>query len=147
MKIIPDPIRTFFTYLAMGLVSAVIFFLLFGYPYYPFRLIQVPIAITPLIVALIFALVTLRTNYYILERKKIIQHKFHKELVYYYNEIIYVDFEYTKRHHIVRLYTNKGHERFLPMDKKGLLYESMRQHCSNIISFAELKKRFPKARV
>lgn len=146
MKLKPDPIRTFFSYLILGICTSGAFYLTLGYPYNPFRPLHIILLTIPTIIALGFVIYALKMNYFSLEKKRIVFHRGKKELFYYYSEIIYIDHDYSRYHKSVRFYTNKGDERFLPLDKDRLVYKRMCEECNHLLSFEDLKKRFPKAK-
>ncbi|NLI94622.1 MAG: hypothetical protein GX350_02255 [Erysipelotrichaceae bacterium] len=146
MKLYPSATKTLLMHLLVGGVTSVLFFLLFGYPYSPFDPAKhILLLVIPLVIALIIALVAIRTTSYEINKKKIIHRRGRKVYEYKFSMIVYVDDEYTRKHKILRFYTNKGDEIFLPLDKNMLLYEIVQKNVGYLWSFEQLKEKFPKA--
>ncbi|MEA5061169.1 MAG: hypothetical protein VB015_01980 [Erysipelotrichaceae bacterium] len=90
-----------------------------------------------------FYVFTILQNYYILERKYILVHRFKKEMYYYFSEIVYIDEAYSKKHKMVLFVTNRGDVRYLTFDREGKVYDAMLERCQNLLDFDTLKARYP----
>ena len=103
----------------------------------------------PLIIAfwvvstLIFLILTLTQNYYILEKKYVVVKRFNKELVYYFSDIIYIDEEKSEKKKVIYFFTRQGHSRYLTFDTKGILYKTMVEKCQNRLSKEEFESKYP----
>jgi len=96
-----------------------------------------------IISTIFFYVLTIFQNYYILEKKYVLVHRFKKEMYYYFSDVIYIDEKYSKKHKMILFVTNRGDIRYLTFDRKGILYETMLDKCTNLIDEGTLKIRFP----
>lgn len=94
--------------------------------------------------AVIFYIITIKMNYYVLHKKYVVVKKYNKELVYNFSEIIYIDEEQSLKKKTIIFATNKGHSRYLIFDKENILFNVMLQKCTNRISKEQLLMKFPK---
>ncbi|MDY0177652.1 MAG: hypothetical protein GX807_00070 [Erysipelotrichia bacterium] len=94
-----------------------------------------------------FYILSILQNYYILERKYVLIHRFKKEMIYYFSDVIYIDEKYSKKHKMILFVTNRGDVRYLTFDKKGVLYQAMLERCSNLVDFETLKFRHPNVKL
>ena len=66
--------------------------------------------------------------YYLVDNKKIVRFG-SKEREYFFNDIIYLDEEYTSKHNDMLIYINSGKWVSLTMDPKKELYEIIKKKC------------------
>lgn len=105
--------------------------------------------VQPLIIALyvissvVLFILTPKRVYYEVNRKYVKVVKYNKELIYYYSDVVYIDEELSKKKKTVYFYTNKGDERYLTFDQKGLLYQTMLNNCKNRLSKEEFAQAYP----
>ena len=134
------------TYLVSMLVIGAIFFGIFfqyfiTFPWDPICYIVIAIW---LIGALIFYILSITKNYYVLSKKYVTVYKYNKQMVYNFSEIIYIDEAKSTKSKVIHFVTNKGHPRYLTFDRKNILYRVMLEKCTNRISKEELLQKFPK---
>jgi len=92
---------------------------------------------------IVFLIVALIGNYYVLERKYVEVHRFKKVLVYNFSDVIYIDEEKSKKHKTIYFYMRQGHTRYLTFDQKGLLYKAMLEKCQNRLSKEDFEREYP----
>ena len=73
--------------------------------------------------------------------------RFTKELVYEFNDILYIDEEYTKKHKTLLFYTNKGDSRFLILDKENIIYTTLLNKCKNLLTRDQFHTKFPNVKL
>ena len=128
--------------IVIGLVFFFIFFKNFTtlpWDYLPYVLIGIW-----LVGAIIFYIVTIKFNYYVLHKKFVTVKRYNKELVYNFSEIIYIDETQSEKKKTIIFVTNKGHTRYLIFDRKNVLYPVMLKKCTNRVSKEQLLQMFPK---
>ena len=128
--------------IVIGLVFFFIFFKNFTtlpWDYLPYVLIGIW-----LVGAIIFYIVTIKFNYYVLHKKFVTVKRYNKELVYNFSEIIYIDEAQSEKKKTIIFVTNKGHTRYLIFDRKNVLYPVMLKKCTNRVSKEQLLQMFPK---
>ena len=103
------------------------------------------IGIYVLLSAALFILTAFAISYEI-NRKYVIVHKGRKQLIYYYNDVVYIDEEKSEKKKMIHFYTKQGHVRYLTFDKKGLLYPTMLENCKNRLTKEEFERRYPKVK-
>ena len=113
-------------------------FITFPWDYRPYLLIAIW-----LVGGVIFYIYSISKNYYVLSKKYVTVHRYGKQLVYNFSEIIYIDEEKSQKKQTIIFVTNKGHERLLTFDRKNILFRVMLEKCTNRISKEELLQRFP----
>ena len=96
----------------------------------------------------VFMLVlSLTRNYYVIESKYIVVVKAHRETIYNYADVVYIDKEQTEKKKVLSFCTNKGFTRYLPFDKNGVIYATFLKKCRNLLSEEEFKAKFPKVKI
>lgn len=133
MKLKIGLFKTTLTYIITMLIVGGIVFLMFFKEF-----IKWPWSVTPwiltigwLIGAIVFYIITIVSNYYVLHKKYVSVFKYRKELVYNFSEIIYIDEEQSEKKKVICFVTNKLHVRYLNFDKDNVLYPVMLQKCNN----------------
>lgn len=134
------------TYLVCMLILGAMFFGMFfqlfiKFPWEPLCYILIAIW---LIGGVLFYILSITKNYYILSKKYVTVIKYNKQIIYNFSEIIYIDEEKSTKTKTITFVTNKGHPRYLTFDRKNILYRVMLEKCTNRISKEELLRRFPK---
>lgn len=147
MKVYASPKKTISSYTIAGLVMAALFYLIGGSYKWPPTNLDIVLVSIPLIIALITMILGIKMNWYEIGKKALTHHKGSKVLVYYYSDILYIDHDYSKKHKILLFYTNKGHERYLPMDADMEIYQAVNNKCQHLISKAEYQIRFPNVKL
>ena len=147
MKLKPRSSKIISAFLLVYIIAFIIFYLLPGFPLFPPRLPHYIIEGIWTLVSIIYIIFALTHNYYEIDKNRIVHYKGRKRLVYDFNSILYIDEEWSKKHKTLLFYTNLGDARYLPFDKKGLIYEKTLPRCKNLISKEEYQKRFPKTKM
>lgn len=99
---------------------------------------------TPALLAasVIFALISLTQTYYQINGPVFIHSKMGKVVEYTFNNIIYIDEEFSEKKKMFRFFTKEGREHLLVFDKNGELYKIALKKCP-LISKEEFCRRFP----
>ena len=145
MKLKISPLRTIVSFLLAFLFLGVALFFMcwtifFDFPW-DFR--------QPLIIGLwvvsgiVFLILSLTQNYYILSKKYVTVKRYTKELIYYFSDVIYIDEEKSMKKKMIHFYTRQGHPRYLNFDRKGILYQTMLEKCENRMSKEEFERTHP----
>lgn len=145
MKLRLSLFRMTWTFLIAAVIGAGIIFLMMwdlfinsGWDWRQWTVISAFIVST-----IFFYVLTIFQNYYILEKKYVLVHRFKREMFYYFSDVIYIDEKYSKKHKMILFVTNRGDIRYLTFDRKGILYETMLDKCTNLIDKESVKIRFP----
>jgi len=145
MKVTVAPWRLIRVYLILGLFFGIFFYLIPGFAFPPTQTHWFIMGVW-FVTTLIYILVGIFTNYYKIEKDGILQHRFTKNYFFRYDEIIYVDEEYTKKHKTLRFVTNQGQLQFLLLDKNELIYAEVKKKC-DLINEEEMNRRFPRLKI
>ena len=95
-----------------------------------------------LIATIVFCVLSLTQTYYEINGPVFIHSKMGKIVEYTFNNIIYIDEEFSLKKKMFRFFTKDGQEHLLVFDKKGVLYETALRKCP-LISLEEFQRRFP----
>ncbi|HOZ02428.1 MAG TPA: hypothetical protein PKV57_01240 [Bacilli bacterium] len=149
MKVWPSFQKTFLLALVIFLFSAgIVFtscinlFLSKEWDYRQWLIIGVFLASSLLI--LIFSL---RTYFYVIEKRELVVIKFKRELVYPYSEIIYIDQNQKRKNSTITIVMKSGQTIYLIPDKKNQVYESLQKNCEHILSKDEVINKFPRIKL
>lgn len=134
------------TFIISMIVIGIMFFFIFfknfttlPWDYLPYTIIAIWI-----LGAIIFYILTIKFNYYVLHKKYVVVKRYRKELVYNFSDVIYIDEVQSLKKKTIIFVTNKGHARYLIFDKENILYSVMLQKCNNRVSKEQLLQMFPK---
>ena len=94
----------------------------------------------------IFCYISITQTYYEINGPVFIHSKMGKVIEYTFNNIIYIDEEFSKKKKMFRFFTKEGKEHLLIFDRKGILYETALIKCP-LISKEEFERRFPKVKM
>lgn len=97
-------------------------------------------------VSLFFAILSIRSTYYQIDKHKLVHTKMGQVKEYYWKDILYIDEEWSRKHKMLLFYMADGKDRYLAFDKEGLIFEYALKY-SNQISEEEFRARFPKAKL
>lgn len=123
-------------FVIVGMCFTIFFFEPFGYK-------QIIILASWLILSILW-LVALNKNYfYTVEEKYLSVFKFKKESVYMYDEIIYLDYEYSKTHSSILFVTKLGHARYIVHDQKKQLLDILQSKCTKVKDRDSVVRQFP----
>lgn len=103
---------------------------------------------TPFLLAatIIFCIISIKETSYQILPTKIVHTKMGKVSEYNWNDIIYIDEDFSEQHKMLLFYTKEGKEHFLVFDKEWKIYEAALNKVHQI-SKEELKRRFPNAKL
>ena len=103
-----------------------------------------PLIISAYVVAMIAILfISLKTQFYEINKKDITEARFGKKFTYFYSDIIYIDEEQSKKSKTLCFVTKQGHVKYLTFDKEGKIFDAAMSRCDSLISREELERRFP----
>ncbi len=128
-------------FLILGAVISLMFFNLFYQTKWNY--IQIVILSIYTLVMVAILILSINTHYYEVNKKDITESKFGKKYIYFYSDIIYVDFEESERTKILTFVTKFGHVRYLTFDKEGKIFDAVSNKCKNLISREEVRRKFP----
>ena len=137
--------RTIRLYIIIGLILGIFFYMIPGLTFPPTPTHYLIMGIW-LVTTIIYAIIGVFTNYYILDKNGIIQHRFNKDYLFRYEDIIYIDHNYTKRKKTLRFITRFGDVRYMLLDKDEAIYEAAKKRVKEI-STDEFKQLFPRIRI
>lgn len=149
MKLPVDRQRTIILFVIVDILFALALFLsaldLFFEP--KWNAMQFGIIALFVIISVLMLVLSLTRNFYVIESKFLVVVKGRKEMYYYFNDIIYIDHELTKKKKTLTFVTNKGHVRYLPFDKDGKIYVACLDKCNNLVNEEELLRKFPRIKI
>jgi hypothetical protein len=90
----------------------------------------------------IFCYISLTQTYYEIDGATFIHSKMGKVVEYTFNNIIYIDEEFSESKKMMRFFTKEGKEHVLIFDKNAVLYHTALKKCP-LISKEEFQRRFP----
>ncbi len=96
-----------------------------------------------LISSTLILIFSLRTYYYVIEKRELVVIKFKRELVYPYSEISYIDQNQKRKNSTITIIMKNGQTIYLIPDKKNQVYESLEKNCDNLLDKQELINKFP----
>ena len=133
--------RTIRLYLLFGLVLSLFFYMIPGLTFPPTPAHYIILAAWAL-TTFIYAFIGVKTNYYVIEKQGIIHHRFNKDYMYAYKDIIFVDEAYSHKHKTLRFVTKSEHVYYLLFDREGKLYDLVKQHADSL-SPQDFSNRYP----
>ena len=90
----------------------------------------------------IFCYISLTQTYYEINGAVFTHSKMGKVVEYTFNNIIYIDQEFSEKKKMMRFFTKDGKEHLLIFDKNAELYKTALKKCP-LISLEEFQRRFP----
>ena len=103
---------------------------------------------TPALIAasIIFGFISYGQTFYQIEGATFIHSKMGKVVEYTFNNIIYIDQEFSEKKKMMRFFTKEGKEHLLIFDKNAEIYRIALEKCP-LISEEEFLRRFPKTKM
>lgn len=103
---------------------------------------------TPLlfVASVIFCIISITNTYYTIDGATFSHSKMGKVIDYTFNNIIYIDEEFSERKKMMRFFTRDGQEHLLIFDKNAVLYKTALAKCP-LISKEDFMRRFPKVKM
>ena len=156
MKIKPNPVRIIITYIIIFVVMELSLWILMGTRFWTLTSIQEYFAssfltdliytIIILLVCIIFMILTLVNSYYEFDKKHLI-YKSMKTYEYTYDNIVYINVDYSSKHSTLEFFLNSGKNVLLTMDKDKKLLTELQSRCHKLLSKEEFLKKYPNARL
>ena len=110
----------------------------------PWNYVQWIIIVAFFSLSLIIFIVSLKTNYYIINESDFEVHRFSKVIIYDYRNIIFIDEIEGQKGKTIPFMTNKDKNlQYLSFDKDGLLYKKMLSKCKNRLSREAFHAKYP----
>ena len=144
MKVYQNPLRMTITFIIASLFCALLIFS-FLFPIFldwPWDFRQYLIIALWLVSSVVFYIISIKFNFYIIESKCIIVQRYKKTMYYYYNDIVYIDEEYSKKHKMVLFVTNKKDVRYMVFDRKQEIYKTLLNKCHNLLTYEQLIAKY-----
>jgi len=132
--------RTIRLYLLFGLVLSVFFYMIPGLTFPPTPAHYIILAAWAL-TTFIYALIGVKTNYYVIEKQGIVHHRFNKDYLYAYKDIVFIDEAYSSKHKTMRFVTKSEHVYYLLFDREGKIFDLALKHCE-LLSLEDFSKRY-----
>lgn len=98
------------------------------------------------IASVVFCYISITQTFYEIQGTKLIHNKMGKITEYNWNNIIYIDKEFSEKKKMMLFYTKDGKEHVLAFDKEGKIYQTALVKCS-LIEQDEFQRRFTKKRM
>ena len=149
MKVPVDRKRTLLIFFIADLVLALALFLscLNLFLFQKWGVVQILIIALFVIISVTMLVLSLTRNFYVIESKYLVVVKGYKEMYYHYKDVVYIDKEQSEKRRVLCFFTNKGHARYLPFDKKGEIYQAMCQKCHGLLSRDDFISQYPDAKL
>lgn len=149
MKVWPSFKKTLFLSLVIFLFSAGIVFTscinLFLFEEWDYRQwLIIGVFLASSIIILIFSL---RTYFYVIEKRELVVVKFKREFVYPYSEIIYIDQNQKRKNSTITIIMKSGQSIYLIADNKNQVYEALRKNCNDLLNKQEVMDKFPRIKL
>lgn len=156
MKIKPNPKKIIITYIIIFLIMELAIWALMGTRFWSLTsfdqyvknnlLTDLIYTIIIFAICVIFLILTLVKSYYEFDNKHLI-YKAMKTYEYTYDNIIFINEEYSRKHGTLEFYLSNGKNVLLTMDKDKILLEELLKRCKKTISKEEFLKKFPTAKL
>ncbi len=141
-----NPWRIIFIFIGLFLIIEFLFYLTFQFSasdpvWWPLNISFFFYTPVLLGVTILFCVLSITQTFYIVEKSRIVHVKMGKAYEYYFNNIVYIDEEYSKKHKMLLFYTKDGKEYMLAFDKNAVIFEKCLERC-NLISREEFIARY-----
>lgn len=120
----------------VGMCFTIFFFQPFGYK-------QIIIIAAWLILSIVWLFALNKNYFYVVEEKYLSVFKFNKESVYMFDEIIYIDYDYSSTHSNILFVTKLGHPRYIVHDQNKQLLDMLVNKCSKTRDRESVVRQFP----
>ena len=149
MKVPVDRKRTIITFIIADLIFAVLLFAscINLFLFQKWTAIQFVLIGLFVVLSVVMLVLSLTRNYYVIESKYIVVVKGHKEMVYSYADVVYIDTVQSEKKKVLTFCTSKGHARYLPFDKNGQIYTTFLKKCHNLLDEEEFRIKYPTVRL
>ena len=123
-------------FVIVGMCFSIFFLEPFGYK-------QIIILVAWLILSLLWLFFLDKQYFYQVEDKYFSVIKFNKELVYMYDDIIYIDYKYSSTHSNILFITNLGHARYVVHDRNRKLLDILSDRCKKQKDRDSIIRQYP----
>ena len=149
MKVPVDRKRTIITFIIADLLFAVLFFVscLNLFLFQKWAVIQYVLIALFVAISVLMLVLSLTRNYYVIESKYLVVVKAHKQTVYNYSDVVYIDKAQSEKKRVLTFYTKYGHSRYLPFDKQGEIYATFVKRCKNALDEERFKIKYPNVKL
>lgn len=96
-----------------------------------------------LAMTIFFLFITIVYGYYEIQDEALMQRRFTKQIFYYYDEVVYIDEEWSRKNGTLLFIDKRGNKHYLIMDAKGILLEQMCKKCRHLLSEEQLSGKYP----
>ena len=100
-----------------------------------------------LVSSILILIFSLRTYFYVIEKRELVVVKFKRELVYPYSEIIYIDQNQKRKRSTITIVMKSGQIIYLIPDNKNQVYESLQKNCDDLLDKQEIMNKFPRIKL
>jgi MFS family permease len=100
-----------------------------------------------LVSSILILIFSLRTYFYVIEKRELVVVKFKRELVYPYSEIIYIDQNQKRKNSTITIVMKSGQTIYLIPDKGNQVYESFQKNCDHLLDKQEVINKFPRIKL
>lgn len=97
--------------------------------------------------SLLILIFSLRTYFYVIEKRELVVVKFKRELIYPYSEIIYIDQNQKRKRSTITIVMKSGQIIYLIPDNKNQVYESLQKNCDDLLDKQEVMNKFPRIKL
>lgn len=146
MKLKPRLSRIILPYLVIYALLLIAGYLLVGLSFPPGLYHYIMIVILTVCFAILI-IVGVKYNTYELHKNHLAHQKGFETVIYNFDDILYIDEAYSRKHKTLLFYTAKGHEIFLALDKEMILLERVLEKTKKRITREEYKMRFPRVKL
>lgn len=156
-KIFPSKIGLFKSYIVVAIIILVVLYLAFSsrlaWTYSSeddvsgYIIQDVAIIIVAVVLDVVLWFVLVAKNYYEVINDGIVHHQIGRETTYNYDNVLYINEDYTVKHKTLLFYNKEGKELFLVLDKNFELFDLFRENCEKLISKDEFRIRFPRVKL
>lgn len=97
--------------------------------------------------SVIFCIVSITQTFYIVDRSSITHNKMGHEYRYNFNDMVYIDEEWSKKHKMLLFYLKDGKSKFLAFDKEGIIYDYALKYSVHRLTKEEFQRAYPNVKL
>ena len=145
MKLPVDRKRTIITFIIADLAFAALLFVscINLFIFQKWNAVQFVIIGLFVFFSVFMLVLSLTRNFYVIESKYLVVVKGRKEMIYNYNDVVYIDKAQTEKKKVLTFATKQGFVRYLPFDKEGKIYTTFLKKCKDLLSEEEFRNQYP----
>ena len=92
-------------------------------------------------------IISIRTQYYEINKRDLTEAKFGKKYTYFFSDIIYIDEKQSEKTKTLCFILKDGHVKYLTFDKDGKIFEAAKAKCHDLKTLEEVKRLFPSVKI